>query len=104
MSTAETFLTSVNKFGQGPTGIPESLQGVKVQVHPNPSSGLIQISSDKILNNIEIELYNVQGKRVYSKHHDFFSNDKLEITGPAGAYYLRINSANGQSIVKLVKQ
>ncbi len=94
----------VHKISQGVIGIVDIGKGVRLKAFPNPSNGLVQLSFEEVLNNVEITLTNLQGKIVFTKKLDATTDEQLEIEGSAGVYFLTIKTPNEQSVVKLVKE
>lgn len=72
-----------------------------VKVYPNPTTSRVTIESDGMKH---VELYDNDGRRL--KDYDTYSNDVITIdieNYSSGVYYLRIHSAAGVTIQKLVK-
>jgi hypothetical protein len=91
------------------TGTAEQSQnsnGSLYTVYPNPTSGnfTIIVKEGNQTGKLNVELYNMQGKKVLSeamtgeKKHEFNISEK-----PAGLYFIRIVSAIDAETVKLVK-
>ncbi len=71
-----------------------------ISVNPNPATSYVDISSDVILNSVE--LTNLQGSRLFIEH---FSSEKhrLDISNLSpGVYILRATSENGDEIIKKI--
>jgi hypothetical protein len=72
-----------------------------VKVYPNPTTSRVTIESDGMQH---VELYDNDGRRL--KDYDTYSNDTITIDVTdysSGIYYLRIHSAAGVTIQKIVK-
>lgn len=73
-----------------------------IKIYPNPTNSIINISSNTIIN--EIELYDIQG-RILERHLDSSKNITLDISSrEVGIYFLKIKGENGSKVEKLVKE
>jgi hypothetical protein len=86
----------------GISGMDEVVEGFHLTASPNPSQGLVQLSFDRVLRDVEITITDVQGKVVFSKQPNAVSNEQIRIDGPSGIYFLRAKSATHQRMVKLI--
>ncbi len=69
-----------------------------VQVYPNPTGGIINLSVDNLQAESTVRIYNLMGERVYQS---VLTNGKNEIdlTGAAkGVYFYRLAGGNGESV------
>jgi hypothetical protein len=91
------------------TGIEEAVSAADVEVYPNPTSGLFNIS----INNanfevISISIVNIQGKEVFSvteKNASNVYNKQISLESLAkGLYYVRLTTDSTMSIKKLILQ
>lgn len=76
------------------------------QVHPNPSQNTIKLLLDKSLQQtFKLQIFNVQGKEVWSKS-EVKNKDFLDISMlPAGVYHLSLtDDLQQRQTIKLVKQ
>lgn len=71
-----------------------------VSIYPNPTNGLIEISSgDK---KIRIELYTAMGEKIYSTS-DFNTKHVMDISSqPAGIYFLKVISKDSREAIKKI--
>ena len=88
---------------QGTLDLPELApeQEHHVKVYPNPTTSRVTIESDGMQH---VELYDNDGRRLGD--YDTYSNDIITIdiaNYSSGIYYLRIHSASGVTIQKIVK-
>ncbi|MFT6843905.1 MAG: hypothetical protein ACJAUV_000072 [Flavobacteriales bacterium] len=90
LSIKDTVVTSVNEHL-----IP------KVTWHPNPSSGMIQMSSSENVSINRIEVFNDFEKLVDVQSNDFQSLNLSLL--PDGLYYIKVISKNGSTINKIIK-
>lgn len=94
----------IQKIRQSTTGIIEVANGVSVTAYPNPSEGIVHITFEKPLDNIEIIMTDLLGNEVFSKKYDRVANEDLQINGASGTYYLKVITPESQSVVKIVKK
>ena len=97
-------VTTWNMIGfinvQNSTGIADNNQlQTNISVYPNPSNGQFQFSIDnsQVTKHSKIEIYNVQGKRIYQS---VITNTKPDIdlsNQPNGIYFVKFY--NGQTVL-----
>ncbi len=89
-----------------PLGIKELSSGVRVEVYPNPSSGVFAFSFLGSHEKANLIIYNMLGEKVYSTQ--FNSNAiQIDLIGrPAGVYMYRVVNENGEAVTngKLIIQ
>lgn len=91
---AETTYTSLNNGGFNPD--------VSLSVYPNPTSSILNISSDNTIESIE--LYDIQG-RILEKSFQNSNAVILDISNrQSGVYFLKITSDKGSKVEKVVKK
>ena len=71
---------------------------VKTIIYPNPSSGIINFSSD--MEDEIIEIFNLNGQNILDKIID--SSNSVELDLPSGIYFLRSNTKSGIYNSKLI--
>lgn len=79
------------------TGISPKLQQSGISVYPNPSNGkfYISIKDNRLSENFNLGIYNLQGKQIYQSSN--FSISEIELANqPKGIYFLKVY--NGQSV------
>jgi hypothetical protein len=75
-----------------------SYQNDKLLVHPNPASNFIKISSNKIINSIEI--FSALGKQVLKKTSKELNNKSIDVSNLSpGIYLLKINNKQFKKII-----
>ena len=94
----------VQKMNQGMPVIVDMGIDIQIKAYPNPSKGLVQLTFDQTLNNVEIILTDLRGKVVFTKHLDAAVNEQINIDGSAGIYFLSVKTPQGQSVMKLIKE
>lgn len=77
--------------------IPEN-EIIKTIIYPNPSSGIINFSSD--MEDEIIEIFNLNGQNILNKIID--SSNSVELDLPSGIYFLRSNTKSGIYNSKLI--
>ena len=77
--------------------VPEN-EIVKTIIYPNPSSGIINFSSD--MEDEIIEIFNLNGQIILNKIID--SSNSVELDLPSGIYFLRSNTKSGIYNSKLI--
>ena len=77
--------------------VPEN-EIVKTIIYPNPSSGIINFSSD--MEDEIIEIFNLNGQNILNKIID--NSNSVELDLPSGIYFLRSNTKSGIYNSKLI--
>tara|TARA_B100001093_G_scaffold198840_1_gene191059 strand:+ start:541 stop:1314 length:774 start_codon:yes stop_codon:yes gene_type:complete len=89
-----------------PTNIKTQKNTFEVKLFPNPVSDKLNISyNENTLTNIDIEIFNMIGERVFENQlinqKNTNVNYEIEIAlFPAGTYFLRYNSKNHNKVIK----
>ncbi len=74
-----------------------------VDIFPNPSSGNFTITSDKIIQNGIVELFNVFGKKIYEEKINFSSKKEINLKNiSSGIYFIKISYSEKVMIRKIV--
>ena len=74
-----------------------------IQLFPNPTTGLISVSLDKKHENVDIELFDMTGKRIKHINAQNINEVKLELGQAQGTYLLSVSIGGVVSYFKLVK-
>lgn len=86
-------------------GLPEVNTDLKLNVFPNPSTGLYNIQFSETLKNVELQVFDLTGKVIQSKKLNSIANTTLEISGkPEGLYLLKVISEKGSQTYRLTKR
>ncbi len=90
-------------FESSPMSIESNTLSMKAVVYPNPSSGIINITSDRIIVSGYVELYDTPGKLLLKQDISNASEIKLEILKPEpGIYFIRIVDGNSYFFDKII--
>ena len=78
----------------------------KYQIYPNPSNGIFNIKSERIIaGNSDLRVYDATGKRISRQNISNLNNASIDLTmHPSGVYFISISNASGQSNIKIIKQ
>ena len=80
-----------------------SFEGVRI--FPNPSNGNYAVEFGKQLNYVTATLRNSVGQLVSVNTYDLVYAVQINIDGPAGIYFLELETANGSGgVFRLVKE
>ncbi|MCW3127296.1 MAG: hypothetical protein JWO03_2954 [Bacteroidetes bacterium] len=85
-----------------PTAVRGSDTFLPFSVYPNPSTGQWMFTTRSNLTGSQIEVTNAEGQLIY-KNNVSRNETKINISGPAGLYFLRVSAPGGTYITKLVK-
>ena len=69
-------------------------QDIHIEIYPNPNSGIFSIVSEEKLE--QIEIYNLQGEKVFEKHFSKLTKQQeIETSLITGVYVLLIKTEAG---------
>ncbi len=89
-----------NALSIGESELPE-----EIKVFPNPSNGIMEISSASNLNISEAKVYNILGQQVYRTVSETNNLEQLDISSlDSGVYLIEIITENGSTIKRIIKQ
>ena len=99
LHSCDSIVTLYLTVGKGSTDQPPVVLDVKV--YPNPTVGQITVEADEMQ---LIELYDGVSRRIDRRTVESGSST-LDLSNlPTGIYYLRVKTANGTVIKKIIKQ
>jgi hypothetical protein len=104
LSSAGEYDVFVLKMSSDIAGYVEMGAGIHLVAYPNPSNGLVQISLEGHLSNVEVTVSDFNGKIVYTKKMNALFKEQISFEGTAGTYYLTVKSSEGRKVVKLIKE
>lgn len=94
----------IQKITQKTANVPELGLGIAVVVYPNPSNGLVHVSFEQPLNDLDITLSDIHGNVIYSRHCNLCAGEKIPLTGGDGFYFLTLRTQGAQRVIKLVNK
>ncbi|HSH66917.1 MAG TPA: T9SS type A sorting domain-containing protein, partial [Bacteroidia bacterium] len=85
------------------TGVDDIDGNAGIEAYPNPSSNLLNIKATENINAVYV--VDMLGKVVMTDNTSKKSTVQLNISElPAGLYFVRINTANAQKLIKVIKE
>jgi hypothetical protein len=75
-----------------------------MKLYPNPTKGEFIIDFSKSINDLEILIYDINGRVIYEHRSENKSRINLNPNISAGLYFVKIISSNQSSILKLIKK
>jgi len=91
----------------GITALNQSNGNSLINIYPDPSNGKFQIAvnNSDLTKNFELEIYNIQGEKVFYLLTKQLNNSPIDISDqPSGIYVLRLKYENGITIKKIIIQ
>lgn len=77
---------------------------IKVSIYPNPTKDIIKLRFDESLSQMEIRLFNAEGKLISSIGKAEGGKEQIEINGAPGIYFLNLSTPNSKRIIKVIKE
>lgn len=87
------------------SGLMEETAWKQISVYPNPAKDLLQIALPDMAGNVQVELFDIAGKRVLSQTHEIGLNARIDLTLTylaKGMYLLRISNGSLSYQTKVV--
>ncbi len=79
--------------------------GTTMVLHPNPTTGRVNLVFGKALEEVQIEVFDVAGKRLFIKTEGNTSVTQLDFSNFVNAIYIvKISTSLGQEVVRVMKQ
>lgn len=86
-----------------PTSMDQVLKE-EIHLYPNPAKDKIHLSTTAEFTNIQLELYDIQGRKCLSLEKENLTYQTIDVENLAiGVYYLRISSSNKSKTLKFIK-
>jgi hypothetical protein len=100
------------QYGTGTTDVTSPMSNLRIASYPNPfkEDAVITIKSENV-QNAQIELFNVKGRKVASKEISINSNTNINLSQissdfnrlATGIYFVKVNTGNGSVSKKVIK-
>ena len=91
--TAESLSTNDNVLNKG------------IKVYPNPSNGIVNVSIDNYAGNITVEVYDINGRNVFSNSGDYMKANTINLQGfQKGVYILNVKGDELSYSEKIILQ
>jgi hypothetical protein len=91
--TAESLSTNDNVLNKG------------IKVYPNPSSGIVNVSIDNYAGNITVEVFDMNGRKVFSNSGDYMKANTINLQGiQKGVYILNVKGDELSYSEKIILQ
>lgn len=88
--------------GNNSTSLKQKYGSHKVEVHPNPSNGILHIKSERIMERIEV--MDLMGRTLISTRPEQYKG-LVDLSGlPASVYILTITGPEGRKIVRKIQK
>lgn len=91
-------------FGIKATSINNLELASNLAVYPNPTNGMITVSFNKKVEEVNLSVYTIEGKLLSSQKVYNETIIPININASVGVYFLKIETVNAQTIVKVIKE
>lgn len=92
------------KLNQSAVSLEENSSELNLSVHPNPTEGRVELGTSLNGREVSVVLLDAQGRKIKEQSWQNFSNESIEIKGPSGLYFLKLESEGVNETLKIVKQ
>ena len=92
------------KLSQIISDISETPEILPVLAYPNPTNGTVNISLEKPMDNVNMKIIDVNGKLINSTFFSQLLQEKIEIPGHSGIYFIHLLADNEQRVIKIMKE
>jgi len=75
-----------------------------VQISPNPTNGSFDILLNKVIENINLNIFDINGRVVLSRDYHHISSMIIESNLPQGIYLVKLSSVNSEGTYRIVIQ
>lgn len=89
------------RTGQNINGVIENSFETEVNLYPNPNDGEFYIDLGTQFNDVNIEIFDTQGRRVYQTS-DSGNDFKVDFTGVSGNYILSVSSGDKKARIQFI--
>jgi hypothetical protein len=88
-----------------PLGIIENTFSNELQIYPNPTTGLINLSLQRSYRNATIEISNTNGQTVYNQNYNELKDLNLDLSHlDTGVYIVKVHVKDKSATIKLIKK
>lgn len=94
-------LNRFNLHFDGVTSVPESIAQQGIDMWAN--KGNLYIQNKDLVQGLQLSIFSIDGKLVYSKSLDANSFEKVQFDAPKGAYLVKLISGNKMHAIKMLK-
>lgn len=85
------------------SSVAEHKATAKLQLHPNPTTGLVNIETKNPFTDFDVQVFDVFGKQVVQLKHQY--SDKLDLSAlPPALYLVKVTGGGQVFFVKIIKQ
>lgn len=74
-----------------------------IMIYPSPTYNEINISTQKLLTNTEISVYDIKGKEIYHQTIPYFKSVKVKLVGDAGVYFVAFKYQGLTELHRVIK-
>ena len=69
-----------------------------IKIYPNPSNGVVNVSIENYSGNLNVEIYDINGRKVFSNTGNYSTDKAISLQGlQAGVYVLKLEGEDGLS-------
>ena len=69
-----------------------------IKIYPNPSNGIVNVSIENYSGNLNVEIYDINGRKVFSNTGNYSTDKAISLQGlQAGVYVLKLEGEDGLS-------
>jgi hypothetical protein len=93
------------QFTAAPLSINDNVLNKGIKVYPNPSNGLVNIAIDNYNENITVEVYDMNGRKVFSNSGEYMKANTINLQGfQKGIYILNVKGDSLSYSEKIILQ
>lgn len=76
-----------------------------IQIQQNPVKDILAIQTNKLYKNLNVEIFDISGKRVFQNTYSDTKNISINFEAEAGIYFLKLNNEdNNTAKIKFIKE
>ncbi|MCP4442172.1 MAG: T9SS type A sorting domain-containing protein [Aureispira sp.] len=80
------------------------VEQINVDVFPNPTQRTLGLRLEKMYTDVNVDIFNLMGKVVYHQNYDTMQEINLELEGPKGIYFIKVQTEEGETTIKVLKE